>query len=303
MLISSNTKFEGVFTALITPFKNNQIDYESLDRLLDQQLAGGVAGVVPCGTTGESPTLSHDEKQRLIKTTVSKCKNKILVIAGTGSNDTTQTIASTKEAEGLGVDAALVVVPYYNKPSQEGLYQHFKAVADSVKIPIILYNVPGRTQISLTAETVARLAEIENIVGIKEASGQLHLLTEIRHALTKRGIKRFTLLSGDDPTLWPFLWAGGHGVISVASNVNPKAVVNLVAAAETDPRQGCIWNDQLIVYFNILFCEANPVPVKALMAKLHSWSADVRLPLFEMNPANFEKLFAAYQSLPTELQQ
>ncbi len=282
--------FKGTFTALVTPFKNGKIDFASLDKLLKQQLAGGVDGFVVNGTTGESPVLTSAEKAELFKHIRSFCGDKVVLIMGTGSNNTAQTIEDSRKAEEMGADAILVVVPYYNKPPQRGLYEHFKAVASSVKIPTILYNVPGRTITSLETGTIRDLAKVSGVVGIKEASGKIDLASEIIKACGSE----FVMLSGDDGTYVEFLGAGGHGVISVASHVIPAQMVQWkkwVSEGALDKARADIakYNDLI----SLLFVEANPIPVKKalqLMGLLDS--AELRLPLVELGAENTAKLQA-----------
>ncbi|ASD65326.1 4-hydroxy-tetrahydrodipicolinate synthase [Bdellovibrio bacteriovorus] len=282
--------FKGTFTALVTPFKNGKIDFASLDKLLKQQLAGGVDGFVVNGTTGESPVLTSAEKAELFKHIRSFCGDKVVLIMGTGSNNTAQTIEDSRKAEEMGADAILVVVPYYNKPPQRGLYEHFKAVASSVKIPTILYNVPGRTITSLETGTIRDLAKVSGVVGIKEASGKIDLASEIIKACGSE----FVMLSGDDGTYVEFLGAGGHGVISVASHVIPAQMVQWkkwVSEGALDKARADIakYNDLI----DLLFVEANPIPVKKalqLMGLLDS--AELRLPLVELGAENTAKLQA-----------
>jgi len=280
----------GTFTALITPFKNGKIDFPSLDRLVKHQLENGVDGFVINGTTGESPTLTDAEKAQLFKHVRGFVGDKVALIMGTGSNDTATTIADSKAAEELGADAILVVVPYYNKPPQRGLFAHFKAVASAVKIPTLLYNVPGRTITSLATETIRDLSKVSGVVGIKEASGKIDFASEIISACGKE----FVMLSGDDGSYVEFLGAGGHGVISVASHVIPKQMVqwkNWVAQGQLEKARADIakYNDLI----NLLFVEANPIPVKKaaqLMGLIDS--AELRLPLVELTEENTQKLKA-----------
>ncbi|AHZ85704.1 4-hydroxy-tetrahydrodipicolinate synthase [Bdellovibrio bacteriovorus] len=282
--------FKGTFTALVTPFKNGKIDFASLDKLLKQQLAGGVDGFVVNGTTGESPVLTSSEKAELFKHIRNVCGDKVVLIMGTGSNNTAQTIEDSRKAEEMGADAILVVVPYYNKPPQRGLYEHFKAVASSVKIPTILYNVPGRTIASLETGTIRDLAKVKGVVGIKEATGKIDLASEIIKACGSE----FVMLSGDDGTYVEFLGVGGHGVISVASHVIPAQMVQWkkwVSEGALDKARADIakYNDLI----NLLFVEANPIPVKKalqLMGILES--AELRLPLVELGAENTAKLQA-----------
>ncbi|GBG34901.1 4-hydroxy-tetrahydrodipicolinate synthase [Hondaea fermentalgiana] len=266
----------GVFPALVTPFSadGKEVDYEALEKLLDAQIAGGVAGVVPIGTTGESPTLTAEEREKIIAMCVEKCAGKCLVIAGTGSNNTEGTVAATKKAKEAGVDAVLIVNPYYSKPSQEGLFQHVKAV-NEVGVPIVLYNIPGRTGIALTAATVARMyKELDNVCAIKEATGSLDMASEIR------SLCDITVLSGDDSLTLPLMSVGGKGVVSVLSNLAPEKVVSMVkAAADGDFAGAAKQHIELFPVFKGMFCETNPVPCKYAMSLAGMCDASVRLPL------------------------
>src|SRR5438067_5689827 len=222
--------FRGTFTALVTPFRNGSIDVSAFQTLIETQIAAGISGVVAIGTTGESPTLSHDERQQVIRLTVATANKRCVVIAGTGSNSTDHAVADTKTAEKLGVDGALLVAPYYNKPSQEGLFRHFKTIANATSLPMVLYNIPGRCGVDILPETVARLAkECRNIVSIKEASGSVERVSELRRRLPEA----FTILSGDDSLTLPFMAVGAVGVVSVTSNLFPSEVRALVRAAES----------------------------------------------------------------------
>lgn len=280
--------FKGTLTALVTPFKNGMVDFKSLDRLVEHQLKNGVDGFVVNGTTGESPTLTENERTEVFQRVRAVAGEKVPLIMGTGSNDTAKTIDDSKKAEALGADAILVVVPYYNKPPQRGLFAHFKSVASSVQIPTILYNVPGRTITSLNVETIRDLAKVPGIVGIKEASGKIDFASEIINSCGKD----FIMLSGDDGTYVEFLGVGGHGVISVASHVIPRQMAQWkkwVADGEiAKARQDIEKYNQLI---NLLFIEANPIPVKKavqLMGLIDS--AELRLPLVELEPVHVKSL-------------
>lgn len=272
--------FAGTHTALVTPFRDGSFDPKSFRSLIDRQIAGGITGIVPVGTTGESPTLSHSEHADVIRTAVEAAAGKCLVIAGTGSNATSEAIDLTREAERLGADAALIVAPYYNKPSPEGLFRHFQAIARSVKFPVILYSIPGRCGIEIGVETVVRLAaECPNIRTIKEAGGSVERVSQLRHALPPD----FEILSGDDSLTLPFLSAGAVGVISVASNLIPAEVSELVRAWQAgDPRRAAAIHARLYPVFKDLFIEPNPVPIKFALS-LRGWTTpEVRLPLCEM---------------------
>jgi len=280
---------KGTFTALITPFKNGKIDFASLDRLLKQQLEGGVDGFVVNGTTAESPTLTEGESHELFKH-IKKAAPQAVLIMGTGSNNTAKTVEDSKKAQELGADAVLVVVPYYNKPPQRGLAQHFKAVAAAVQIPVILYNVPGRTVTSLATETISDLSRVQGIKGIKEASGKIDFASDI----IKASSPEFVMLSGDDGTYVEFLAAGGHGVISVASHVIPKQMVQWRAwAQQGEVAKARADIQKYMPLIDLLFVEANPIPVKkALQLMGLSDSAELRLPLTEMDSELAKKLEA-----------
>lgn len=280
--------FKGTFTALVTPFKNDKIDTVSLDRLLREQLDGGVDGFVVNGTTAESPALSTAEVAELFRHVRSFCGDKVPLIVGTGSNSTAKTVADTKAAQEMGADAVLVVVPYYNKPPQRGLFEHFKAAATAVSIPTILYNVPGRTITSLSVETIRDLAKVPGVIGIKEASGNTDFAREIIDACGKN----FVMLSGDDGSYVEFLAAGGHGVISVATHVIPRQMVQWrkwVAEGQPDKARADIAKYSDLI--NLLFVEANPIPVKKALAIMGILdSASLRLPLMELTSEHSEKL-------------
>ncbi len=281
-------KFKGTFTALITPFKNGSIDFDSLRKLVRQQLDAGIDGFVVNGTTAESPSLSDSEVHELFVKIKSYCPSNTPLIMGTGSNSTEKSVQASVQAEKWGADAILVVVPYYNKPPQRGLVQHFEKVATAVKIPTILYNVPGRTITALETSSIQKLSQVNGVIGIKEASGKIDFAKEI----VDRCGKEFTLLSGDDGTYVEFLAAGGHGVISVATHVIPKQMIqwkSWVQNGELEKaRQDIQKYSELI---NLLFVEANPIPVKkALQFMGIIDSAELRLPLVEMDAELAEKL-------------
>jgi 4-hydroxy-tetrahydrodipicolinate synthase len=280
--------FRGTFTALVTPFRDGNIDVSAFEKLIEAQIAAGVTGIVAIGTTGESPTLSHEEREQLIRLAVATAKKRCLVLAGTGSNATQHAVADTRKAEKLGIDGALLVAPYYNKPSQEGLFRHFKAIADATSLPIILYNIPGRCSVDIMPETVARLAkECRNIVSIKEASGSVERVGELRRRLPES----FTILSGDDSLTLPFMAVGAVGVVSVASNLFPCQVCALVRACESgDLKSAEQLHRKLLPLFKDLFIEPNPVPVKAALGWRGAMSGEVRLPLCEMSEANQARL-------------
>ena len=280
--------FRGTFTALVTPFRNDGIDISAFETLIETQIAAGITGIVAIGTTGESPTLSHDEREQLIRLAVETANKRCLVLAGTGSNATEHAVADTKLAEKLGVDGALLVAPYYNKPSQEGLFRHFKAIADATSLPVMLYNIPGRCGVDISPETVVRLAkECRNIVSIKEASGSVERVSDLRRRLPES----FTILSGDDSLTLPFMSVGAAGVVSVASNLFPSQVCALVRACESaDLKSAEKLHRKLLPLFKDLFIEPNPVPVKTALGWRGAMSGQVRLPLCEMSEANQERL-------------
>lgn len=272
--------FAGTYTALITPFRDGQVDYDSFRRLIEAQIAGGVDGIVPVGTTGESPTLSHDEHRDVIKAAVEIAAGRVKVVGGTGSNSTEEAIGLTQDAEKAGADGALIVAPYYNKPSQEGLYQHFRAIAAATKLPIILYSIPGRCGIEIGVPVVQRLAQdCPNIVAIKEAGGSVERVSQLRQALPET----FAILSGDDSLTLPFIAVGAVGVISVASNVAPGPVSELVRAArDGQMTRAEQLHRRLYPLFKNLFIESNPAPAKFALSLTMGFSPELRLPLVEM---------------------
>jgi len=279
--------FEGVFVAIVTPFKNGKIDEEALRGLIDFQIAGGVDGIVPCGTTGESATLNHQEHDQVIRIVVDACKGKASVLAGTGSNSTQEAIELSKNAKNAGADGLLQITPYYNKPNQEGLYHHFSSIADAVDLPIVLYNVPSRTSVNMVPETVVRLAKIKNIVGTKEASGSLQAISKI---IDNCG-KDFTVLSGDDPLLWPILAIGGKGVISVTANILPAKVAALCkAAAIGDIAEARSLHYELMDINDSLFIDTNPIPVKAALHLMGKIENELRGPLIKLSKDTLERL-------------
>ncbi len=279
--------FKGSIVAIVTPFKKGKVDEKALGDLINWHIKEGTRAIVPCGTTGESATLDYREHYRVIQFTVQAVKGRVPVIAGTGANSTDETIMITKEAKKAKADAALIVAPYYNKPTQEGLYRHYKAVAEAVKIPVVLYNVPGRTAVNILPPTVARLAEIKNIVAIKEATGDMKQVSEVIRLCGDR----ITVLSGDDFTTLPLLALGGKGVISVSANVAPKLVADMCASWE----KGKL-DEARKLHFRLeplnaaMFIETNPIPVKTALAMMGKIREEFRLPLCEMASANREKL-------------
>ncbi|NWF52458.1 MAG: 4-hydroxy-tetrahydrodipicolinate synthase [Nitrospirae bacterium] len=279
--------FKGSIVAIITPFKKGRVDEKAFGDLIEWHISQGTHGIVPCGTTGESATLDYKEHYRVIEFTIKAVNKRIPVIAGTGANATDETIMITKQAKKYGADAALLVTPYYNKPTQEGLYRHFKTVAEAVDIPIVLYNVPGRTAVNLLPTTVARLSEIENIVAIKEASGDLKQVSEIIRLCGER----ITVLSGDDFTTLPLLALGGKGVISVSANVAPKDVSTMCSSwLKGKYEKARALHYRLEPLNEAMFIETNPIPVKTALAMMGKIEEEFRLPLCEMSSANKEKL-------------
>jgi 4-hydroxy-tetrahydrodipicolinate synthase len=280
--------FKGTYTAIVTPFKKGAIDEAALERLIQNQIRGGVDGIVPVGTTGESPTVDYEEHVRIIELSVKFARGKIKVLAGTGGNSTSEAVYLTQHAEKMGADGSLQVAPYYNKPTQEGLFQHFREVARSTKLPIVLYSIPGRCGIEIGIETIKRLVrETPNVIGIKEAGGNSDRVTQLRLALGRR----FEILSGDDALTLPFMALGAHGVISVASNVFPREVAQMVKAfAKGDVAAALRLHDKWHPMFKDLFIESNPGPVKAALAMLGHITEDLRLPLAPISAKNREQL-------------
>lgn len=286
--------FEGAHTALVTPFKNDAFDELAFQELVESQISNGISGIVPVGTTGESPTLDYDEHHRVIEVAVASANKRCLVIAGTGSNSTREAIKLSQGAEALGADACLLVAPYYNKPSQEGLYRHFREIAAALSIPCMLYSIPGRCGVEIGVDTVARLAaDCPNIVAIKEAGGSVERVNHLRAVLPAS----FEILSGDDSLTLPFLASGAVGVVSVASNLIPKEVSDLVAAwSAGNVAEAQRLHQKFYPLFKDLFIEPNPVPVKFAMSRSGKIMPDVRLPLCEMADATREKLLATLET-------
>jgi 4-hydroxy-tetrahydrodipicolinate synthase len=279
--------FSGAFTALVTPFRNGEVDVEALEGMVEFQIQNGIHGLVPCGTTGETPAMSESEDRLVIETVVRVTNGRVPVIAGTGSNSTDMAIKYTKMAEEVGADGSLQVSPYYNKPTQEGLYRHFAAIAESTNLAIILYNIPGRTSVTIDAETTARLAEIPNIVGTKEATLSMNMAMDVM-SLCGEG---FDVLSGDDPVTLPLMSLGGRGVISVASNVAPAAVSNMVnALLKGDWERGRELHYELLPLFRALFVETNPIPVKTAASILGLCSDEMRMPMIPLQGENLDTL-------------
>jgi 4-hydroxy-tetrahydrodipicolinate synthase len=279
--------FTGSIVAIVTPFRNGKVDERALGDLIEFQIAHGTAGIVPCGTTGESATLSHGEHDRVVALTVEAVKRRVPVIAGTGSNSTDEAIALTKHAKQAGADGALLITPYYNKPTQEGLFRHYKAVAEAVDLPLVLYNIPGRTGVNLLPATVARLVSSPNIVGIKEGSGSVQQTSDIVQMCGER----MTVLSGDDPLTLPIMALGGKGVITVTANLLPGEMSAMAAAALANR-----WDEarrlhyKLSPLFAALFFETNPIPVKEALGLMGKIDPEVRLPLCPLMPDNRDRL-------------
>ena len=280
--------FTGTYTAIVTPFRGSQLDEAALERLIKFQIKGGVDGIVPVGTTGESPTVNYEEHIQIIAWSVKYAAGKVKVLAGTGGNSTSEAIYLTQAAEKAGADGSLQVAPYYNKPTQEGLFQHFKAIAKETKLPILLYSIPGRCGVEIAVDTVKRLAhDCKNIIGIKEAGGSCDRVSQLRAALGPK----FEIMSGDDSLTVPFMSVGANGVISEASNVIPKEVSQMVNAfARGDARKAGALHARYYPLFKDLFIETNPTPVKAALAMMKLINEDYRLPLVPMNPKNWEIL-------------
>ena len=279
--------FKGVITALVTPLRNDRVDEEALRRLVDEQIVAGIDGLVPVGTTGESPTLTNEEHIRVVEIVVQQTKQRVPVIAGTGANSTHEAIELTAAAKAVGADGTLQVTPYYNKPTQDGLYRHFKTIAEATGLPMLVYNVPGRTGCDLLPDTIARLCDVPLVVGVKEATGNLQRASQI---IARVG-DRMAMLSGDDATVLPFYAVGGHGCISVVSNVAPADM-----AAMWDAAAAGNWMKARELHYQVfplsegLFIEANPIPVKAALAMMGKIADEIRPPLYAMAGANREKV-------------
>ncbi len=277
----------GSFVALVTPFKDGKVNRSKLTELVDFHIENGSDGIVPCGTTGESATLSHEEHEEVISLTVEATAGRIPVVAGTGSNSTEEAVKLTKHAAKVGANGALVITPYYNKPTQEGLYQHFKLIAEEVPIPIVIYNVPGRTGINILPDTLSRLSEMENIAGVKEASGDLSQMTEI----TLFCREDFVLMSGDDMLALPILSIGGKGVISVTANIAPREVADMIRYFDGGfANRALELHRKLYPLSTAMFIETNPGPVKTAMNLLGKGVGELRLPLYKMSDKNVERL-------------
>ena len=290
--------FSGAFTALVTPFKNGEVDVEAVESLVEFQIEGGIDGLVPCGTTGESPTLSEEEDRLVIETVVRVTAGRVPVVAGTGSNNTASAIKYTKMAQEVGADGSLQVAPYYNKPTQEGLFRHYAAIAENTSLPLVLYNIPGRTNVTIAPETIAQLAEIPNIVGVKESTLSMNMVSDIRRLCGEE----FDILSGDDPMTLPLLALGGTGVVSVASNIAPGAVSDMVAAMNSgDLARGRELHYRLLPLIRALSVETNPIPIKAAASLLGLCSDELRLPLVPMSGENLRNLQTVMEGSATLL--
>jgi 4-hydroxy-tetrahydrodipicolinate synthase len=291
---------KGLFTAVVTPFhKNDQLDEEGFRQNLRFQLKHGVDGILVLGSTGESPTLDAEEKKRIIKISVEEIKGNALLLVGTGSYSTKQAIQNTLQAQELGADAALVINPYYNKPTQEGLFLHYASLCKSTSLPICIYNHPGRTGINLQTETMKKIAAFPTIIGVKDSNGILQM-NEYLEAISPR-FPHFSILTGDDITTLPILALGCHGVISVVSNLVPAPVKKLVEAGlRGDFVEARKWHYKLMPLYHAAFIESNPIPIKAAMNFCQMAAGHCRLPLCEMQPENLKKLYQVIQSLPSE---
>lgn len=281
--------FKGSMVALVTPFRNGKVDEKALKELVEFHVKNGTSALVPCGTTGESATLSYEEHDMVIESTIRFAKGRIPVIAGTGSNSTEEAIMLTRHAKSAGANASLQVSPYYNRPTQKGLYLHFKAIAEAVGIPIILYNIASRTGVNIEPETFVRLAQVKNIIGVKEASGSLEQMSRIRNLCPKE----FLLISGDDALTLPVMSIGGVGVISVAANIIPADVAGMCKTfLKGDVKEAEDLHYRMLPLVKAMFIETNPIPVKTAMGLMGMIDPELRLPLCEMLPENKEKLIA-----------
>ena len=279
--------FTGSMVALVTPFNDGKVDWQSLENLIEFHIQNGTRGIVPCGTTGESATLSHEEHDAVVKTVVNTVNKRVPVIAGTGSNSTAEAVRLTRAAEKSGADGALMISPYYNRPTQEGIYQHYRKVASEVGIPIIVYNIPGRTGSKIEPETLARLAEIDNIAGVKEATGSVDQAIDVIRLCGDR----LAVYSGEDSLIFSLMALGGKGVISTVANVAPKETADLAEAClNGDWQSGRALQFKLIPLIRSLFIETNPIPVKTALSLMGKCSGDLRLPLTPMGEGNLQKL-------------
>jgi len=289
-------KFKGVFTAIITPFKRDEgVDYDALGKLIEFQIKNGVAGIVPCGTTGESPTLNHDEHKKVIEFVTKKVNKRCFVIAGTGSNCTKEAVELSRDAEKAGADGLLLVNPYYNKPTQEGLFLHFKKIADAVKIPVIVYNIKGRTGVNVETSTLMRIiSACPNVIAVKEASGDLNQMKDV----IAKAPAHFSVLSGDDNMTLNLIKAGGVGIISVASNAVPGEMVKMVDfALAGNFAEAEKVNSQLAPFFENIFIETNPIPIKFVLAQKKMCEEVYRLPMCEMTKEHKEKVISVMKDM------
>ena len=286
--------FKGYFTALITPFRQGKVDEAAYRALIDWQIAKGIGGLVPCGTTGESPTLSHDEHHRVVEICIEQAKGRVPVIAGAGSNSTAEAVEFTRHAKKAGATAALHVMPYYNKPTQAGLYEHFKAINDAVDIPVLIYNIPPRSVVNMTVETMTRLSKLKNIVGVKDATADLARPTLMRIAAGPD----FCQMSGEDGTALAFFAQGGHGCISVTSNVAPRQCVEVYKAwADGDFKKALDLHTRLMTLHDAMFVETNPMPVKYAAGLLGKCTGELRLPMVTPLPGSRERIEAAMRGV------
>jgi 4-hydroxy-tetrahydrodipicolinate synthase len=286
--------FKGSYTALVTPFRDGAVDEDAFVRLVEWQISEGTHGLVPVGTTGESPTLSHDEHKRVVELTVKSARSRVPVIAGAGSNSTAEAIEFTKHAKSVGADGALIVTPYYNKPTQEGLYQHYKAINDAVDLPIIIYNIPGRSVVDMSVDTMRRCFELPNVVGVKDATANLARVSQQRAAMGPE----FNQLSGEDATALGFMAHGGHGCISVASNIAPRLCAEFQnACLRGDYAAALELQDRLMPLHEVLFIETNPSPAKYALWRLGMCEPDTRLPLVPLQEATKRAVDSALAKL------
>ena len=286
--------FEGVLTALITPFRDGEVDEPALRGLVERQIEAGIDGLVPCGSTGESATLSHDEHNRVVAITIDAAAGRVPVVAGTGSNSTAEAISLTAHAKEAGAAGALLLSPYYNKPTQQGIYEHYEAVARETALPLVIYNIPGRTASNIDPQTIGRLAQLEHIVGVKEASGDLDQIAHVVAACPED----FAVLSGDDALTLPLMSVGGKGVISTSSNVAAGQMAELVRTFACGDAEGARrLHHALLPLFDALFCETNPIPVKAACAALGWCDGEIRLPMTPITAPNLERLKVVLKDL------
>ncbi len=286
--------FKGYFTALITPFRQGKVDEPAYRAFIDWQIAEGIGGLVPCGTTGESPTLSHDEHRRVVEICIDQAKGRVPVIAGAGSNSTAEAIELTRHAKKAGATAALHVMPYYNKPTQAGMYEHFKAISDAVDIPVLIYNIPPRSVVNMTVETMTRLSKLKNIVGVKDATADLARPTQMRVAAGPD----FCQMSGEDGTALAFFAQGGHGCISVTSNIAPRQCVEVYKAwASGDVKKALDLHTRLMTLHDAMFVETNPMPVKYAAGVLGKCTGELRLPMVTPLPASRERIETAMRGV------